>query len=97
MSKALISDETFSHVCMIFTALYIASVKLHRGEISQAIVCCDFLLLTDVNESINNETAECVLPQLIIRGCFTPSHPSNGENRTRNRSEISRANGPFNV
>jgi hypothetical protein len=53
---------------------------------------CDFLLLIDVNEWINNECAECVLPHLNIRDWFTRSHPSKGENRTRNRSEIARVN-----
>jgi hypothetical protein len=45
-----------------------------------------FLLLTNVNEWINNECAECVLPHLNICDWFTRSHPLKGENRTRNRS-----------
>jgi hypothetical protein len=40
-----------------------------------------FVLLTDVNEWINNECAECTLPYLNIRDCLTRSHPSKGENR----------------
>ena len=49
---------------------------------------CDFLLLIDVNEWINNECAECMLPHLNICGWFTCSHPLKEENRTKtNRSE----------
>jgi hypothetical protein len=50
----------------------------------------------DVNEWIHNECAECVLPRPNIRDWFTRSHPSKGENRTRNRSEIARVNWPYN-
>ena len=55
----------------------------------------DFLLLMDVNEWINNESAECVFPYLNICDWFTRSHPSEGENRTRNRSEVARVNWPL--
>ena len=47
---------------------------------------CDFLLLTDVKERINNECSEYMFPQLNIRVWFTRSHLSK-ENRTRNRSK----------
>ena len=40
-----------------------------------------------VNEWINNECAEYILPHLNICDWFTRLHPSKGENRTRNRSE----------
>ena len=69
-------------------------LRLKGRPFTRAIFCCDFLLLTDVNEWINNECAECAFPRLNIRDWFTRSHPSNGENRTRNRSEIARVNGP---
>ncbi len=36
---------------------------------------CDFLLLIDVNEWINNECAEGMLPHLNICDWFTRSHP----------------------
>ena len=54
--------------------------------------CCDFLLLIDVSEWINNECAKCVLPHLNICDWFTRLHPSKGENRTRNRSESCKCN-----
>jgi hypothetical protein len=49
----------------------------------------------DVIEWINDECAECVwcvLLRLNIRDWFTRSHPSKGENRTRNGTEIARVN-----
>ena len=55
-----------------------------------------FVLLIDVNEWIDNECAECVLPHPNIHDWFTWSHRSKGENRTRNCSEIARVNGPYN-
>jgi hypothetical protein len=42
---------------------------------------CDFLFLTDVNDWIIGEYAECVIPHLNIRNWFTRSHPSKGEIR----------------
>ena len=48
---------------------------------------CDFLLLTDVKEWISNECSEYRFLPLNIRVWFTHSHPSKGENRTRNRSK----------
>ncbi len=56
---------------------------------------CDFHPLIDVNEWINDECAECMLRHLNICDWFTRSHPSNGENRTRNRSECSKCNQSF--
>ena len=53
-----------------------------------------FLLSINVNEWIDKECDECVLPQLNFRDWFTRSHPSKGETRTTNRSEIARVNGP---
>jgi hypothetical protein len=50
---------------------------------ARAIFYCDFLLLIDVNEWINNGCAERVPPHLNIRDCSTRSHPSKGE---KNRS-----------
>jgi hypothetical protein len=58
--------------------------------------CCHFLLLIDVNEWINNECAECVLPHLNIRDWSTRSHPSKGESCTRNRSESCKCQRAFN-
>ena len=55
----------------------------------------DFLLLMDVNGWINGECAECPPPHLNVSDCFTCSHPSKGENCTRDRSEIVRVNGPL--
>ena len=48
---------------------------------------CDFLHLTDVKESINNECSEYMFLHLNIRVWFTRSHPSKGENRARNRNK----------
>jgi hypothetical protein len=73
---------------------------------NRAISCCgeatdsaslrgDFLLLIDVNEWINNECAECALHHPNIREWFTRSHPSKGENRTRNRSQIRKCKRAF--
>jgi hypothetical protein len=45
--------------------------------------CCDFPLLIDVNEWINKICDECMLYQEHF-DWFTGSHPSKGENRTRN-------------
>jgi predicted Zn-dependent protease len=64
-----------------------------RQQVMVGSCCCDFLLLIDVNEWINNECDECVLPHLNICDWFTRSHPSKGENRTRIRSENARVNG----
>ena len=50
-----------------------------QGPFTQAIFSFDFLLLIDMNEWINNERAECVLPHLNIRYSFTRSHPSKGD------------------
>jgi hypothetical protein len=63
--------------------------------ITTALKSIAFLLLIDVNEWIHNECAECVLPHPNICDWFARSHPSKGENRTRNRSEIARVNGPL--
>ena len=49
----------------------------------------------DVNEWINNECAESMLPHLNIPNWFTHSHLSKGKNHARNRSEITRVNGPL--
>jgi hypothetical protein len=51
-----------------------------KGPFTRAFFCCYFLLLIDVNEWIDDECAECVLPHLNIRDWFTRSHLS-GENR----------------
>ena len=63
-----------------------STLLLTKGPFTRAIFCCDFVLLMDVNEWINNECPECVLPHLSICDWITRSHPSKGENRTRNRS-----------
>ena len=42
-----------------------------------------FLLLRDVNEWIDNECSEFMIPHLNISNCFTRSHPSKGENRRK--------------
>jgi hypothetical protein len=39
-----------------------------------------------VNEWSNDERVEDTIPKLDIRNCFTRSHPSEGENRSKNRS-----------
>ena len=59
---------------------------MQKAHLHELFFCCDFPLLIDVNESIYNECAECVLAHLYIRERFTRSHPSKGENRTRNSS-----------
>jgi hypothetical protein len=42
-----------------------------KGPFTRAIFHCDLPLLIDVNERINNEFAEYVLPRLNIRGFST--------------------------
>jgi hypothetical protein len=53
------------------------------------------LLLIDVNEWIKNECAECMFPRLDICDWFVRSHPSKGENRTRNDSQSCKRNRPL--
>ena len=48
---------------------------------------CDFLLLVDVNEWINNEQSECMFLYPSIRVWLTRSHPLKGENCTKYRSK----------
>ena len=45
-----------------------------EGSFIRAIFCCVFFLLMDVNEWINDECAECVLPRLNIRDCRFAVH-----------------------
>ena len=47
---------------------------------------CDFRLLMDVNEQTSGECSEYTFPHLNIHNPSTRSHPSEDENRTRNRS-----------
>ena len=56
---------------------------------------CDFLLLTDVKEWINNEYSEYMFLYLNICVWFIRSHPSKGENRTRNRAKVASVNQPL--
>jgi hypothetical protein len=65
------------------------TIDVVKSQISLIQVCDgrSIILLIDVNECINNECVECVLPQLYMGNRFTHSHPSKGENRTRNHNE----------
>ncbi len=68
---------------------YFAIIGFHKGllRFTIAIFAAIFsFYIIDVNEWINNEYAECMLPHLNICDWFTRSHSSKGENRTRNRS-----------
>jgi hypothetical protein len=49
----------------------------------------------DVNEWINNECAESMLPHIHSLPVYSFTSVKKGENITRNRSEIARVNGPL--
>ena len=76
---------------------HVSAMVLYKRPVYICNLCCDFPLLMDVNEWMNCECSDEGAYTPNIRNSSTHSHTSEGENRTRNRSENCKCQRTFKV